>query len=68
MRILLAIVAAFVVAVVVFIGAFAGCAGIAWVFIFGDNPWPTWSNAALLILPAIAAAATAWKTFSAFRR
>jgi hypothetical protein len=66
MRLLLAIAAALVAAIVTFIGAFAICAGAAWIFIFGDDPWPEWSNAALLILPAIAAVVATWRTFRNF--
>ena len=63
-----AIAAALAAAVATFIGAFAACAGVAWVFIFGDNPWPDWSNAVLLILPAIAAIAASRGTFRRFTR
>jgi hypothetical protein len=55
MRLLLAIVAAAVAAIVAFVTLFAACAGMAWIFLFGDNPWPSWSGAALIVPPAAGA-------------
>jgi uncharacterized membrane protein HdeD (DUF308 family) len=68
MRTLIALLAATLAAIIVFVGAFAGCAGVAWIFVFGDNPWPSWSSAILLILPAIAGVAAAWVTFRSVLR
>ena len=55
MRILIAIVAATIGGIAMFIGLFAACAGFAWIFVFGDNPWPGWSGAALILIPAAGA-------------
>ena len=55
MRILIAIVAAIIGGIAMFIGLFAACAGFAWIFVFGDNPWPSWSSAALILIPAAGA-------------
>ncbi len=55
MRILIAIVAATIGGIAMFIGLFAACAGFAWMFVFGDNPWPNWSSAALILIPAAGA-------------
>ena len=68
MRLVLAVIAALAVAVAVFIAVFAGSAGLAWIFLFGDNQWPEWSSAALLIIPAIAAAISGWRAFTSVRR
>jgi hypothetical protein len=68
MRALVALLAATVAGIIVFVGAFAGCAGVAWIFVFGDNPWPSWSSAVLLTLPAIAAVAAGWATFRSVLR
>ena len=55
MRILIAIAAATIGGIAMFIGLFAACAGFAWIFVFGDNPWPSWSGAALILIPAAGA-------------
>ena len=55
MRVLVATIAAIVCWIVMFIGLFAGCAGVAWIFVFGDNPWPAWSNTVLILVPAAGA-------------
>jgi hypothetical protein len=55
MRLFIAIVAAIVVWVAMFVGLVAGCAGVAWIFVFGDNPWPAWSGTVLMLIPAAGA-------------
>jgi hypothetical protein len=55
MRIFIAILAAAIGGIAMFIGLFAACAGFAWIFVFGDNPWPSWSSAALILIPAAGA-------------
>ena len=65
MRLLLAIVAALVAAILAFMTFFAACAGMAWVFVFGDNPWPSWSGAALILPPAAGALFIGYLVFRA---
>jgi apolipoprotein N-acyltransferase len=55
MRLLLAATAALIVWIAIFVGLFAASAGIAWIFLFGDDPWPDWSNIVLILLPALGA-------------
>ena len=55
MRALIAILAATIGGIAMFIGLFAACAGFAWIFVFGDNPWPSWSSAVLILIPAAGA-------------
>ena len=55
MRTLIAILAAIIGGIAMFIGLFAACAGFAWIFVFGDNPWPSWSSAVLILIPAAGA-------------
>ena len=55
MRILIAILAATIGGIAMFISLFAACAGFAWIFVFGDNPWPSWSSAVLILIPAAGA-------------
>ena len=52
MRLIVASVAAVLGGIAMFLGLFAGFAAAAWIFVFGDNPWPTWSGAVLILLPA----------------
>lgn len=63
MRILLAIIAAAIAAIVAFMALFAACAGFAWIFVFGDNPWPSWSGVALIVPPAAGALVIAYLVF-----
>lgn len=55
MRLLLAILSAIASATGVFICLFAACAGVAWIYLFGDDPWPSWSWVVLIVPPAVAA-------------
>ena len=55
MRTLIAILAAIIGGIAMFMGLFAACAGFAWIFVFGDNPWPSWSSAVLILIPAAGA-------------
>jgi hypothetical protein len=65
MRILIAIIAATIGGFAMFIGLFAACAGFAWIFVFGDNPWPNWSGAVLILVPAAGALIGAVSVFRA---
>ena len=65
MRILIAIIAATIGGIAMFIGLFAACAGFAWIFVFGDNPWPVWSDAVLILVPAAGALIGAVSLFRA---
>ena len=53
------------------VGAVAVLAGFAWIFVFGDDPWPAWSDAAImtvaLIFAATAGIATARSIWHATR-
>ena len=44
------------------VGAVAVLAGVAWIFVFGDNPWPEWSNAAIMTIALIFAAIAGFGT------
>ena len=55
MRALIAILAATIGGIAMFIGLFAACAGFAWIFVFGDNSRPSWSSAVLILIPAAGA-------------
>jgi hypothetical protein len=65
MRLPLAIVVAFVGGIAIFIGLFAASAGFAWIFVFGDNPWPSWSGVVLILIPAAGAIIGAFRLFRA---
>ena len=30
-----------------------GAAGVAWIFVFGDDPWPRWGEAAIVIFACV---------------
>ena len=59
MRRLIALIAAAAVGIAAFLGFAAGMAGVAWIFLFGDDPWPWWSSAVIFVPAAIIALATA---------
>jgi len=59
MRRLLALLSAAAFAVAAFIGLSAGMAGVAWIFLFGDDPWPWWSSAVIFVPAALVALVTA---------
>jgi len=52
----LVIVGGLIMAFAALIGTVAVLAGVAWIFIFGDDPWPEWSNAAIMTIALIVAA------------
>jgi hypothetical protein len=52
-RILLTILAAMIGCWVGFMVVGGGTAGIAWIFLFGDDPWPRWSE---IVIPLVALA------------
>jgi membrane protein YdbS with pleckstrin-like domain len=68
MRLALAVLGAAAVAVAMFIGLFAAAAGFAWIYLFGDDPWPDWSGAVLLLVPAVVSLISAIKVFQALMR
>jgi hypothetical protein len=40
-------------------------AGVAWIFLFGDDPWPWWSSAVIFVpsgIIALSAAASLYRT------
>jgi hypothetical protein len=47
-RLLFGIAAALCVGFLVAAGTIVFGAGMFWLFVFGDDPWPSWSDAALL--------------------
>ena len=59
MRRLIALVAAAAIGIPAFLGFAAGMAGVAWIFLFGDDPWPWWSSAVIFVPAGIIALATA---------
>lgn len=38
-----------------------GAAGIAWLFLFGDNPWPGWAEPVILAIGVLGALIFAWR-------
>jgi len=52
-RIALTVVAALIGGWAGLIAVGGGAAGIAWIFLFGDDPWPRWSE---IVIPLVAAA------------
>ena len=57
LRLFLAVAIGAVIAAPVAIGVGAGLAGMLWIFVFGDNPWPTWVDPAFMTLLTIFALA-----------
>ena len=53
MRIVLTILAALIGGYAGLIVVGGGAAGIAWLYLFGDNPWPRWSE---IVIPLVALA------------
>jgi len=53
------------------LGAVAALAGVAWIFIFGDDPWPEWSNEAIMTIALICAVfvgiSTGWSIWRSTR-
>ncbi len=52
-----------------------GAAGVAWIFLFGDDPWPKWGEALIVILAAAGAVGgavmgglAAWRSTDGNRR
>jgi len=69
-RILLTVLAAMIGGYAGLIIVGGGAAGVAWIFLFGDDPWPRWSEIAIPLVAlagAIAGAASfglaAWRAF-----
>jgi hypothetical protein len=70
MRRLIALITAAAIAVAAFLVFAAGMAGVAWIFLFGDDPWPWWSSAVIFVpagLVALAAAASLYRSIMAWR-
>jgi hypothetical protein len=70
MRRLLAVIAAAAVGIPIFLGCAAGMAGVAWILLFGDDPWPWWSSAVIFVpagIIALAAAVSLYRTIMTWR-
>ena len=52
-RIVLTVLAAMIGGYAGLIAIGGGAAGIAWIFLFGDDPWPRWSE---IVIPLVALA------------
>ncbi|HVF38190.1 MAG TPA: hypothetical protein VNA29_09655 [Sphingomicrobium sp.] len=57
LRLLLSAIAGFVAAWVALLGIVGAAAGVAWIFLFGDEPWPRWGEWLILGLGIIGAIA-----------
>ena len=57
LRILLTALAAAIGGWAGLIAVGGGAAGIAWIFLFGDDPWPAWSEPVIMVI-ALAGALT----------
>lgn len=55
-RVIMVILAACIGAYAGLIVIGGGAAGIAWIFLFGDDPWPRWSEIVILLVALIGAA------------
>jgi len=53
LRILLTAIASAIGAYVGLLAIGGGAAGFAWIFLFGDDPWPRWSE---IVIPVVALA------------
>ena len=70
MRRLVALIAAAAIGIAAFLVFAAGMAGVAWIFLFGDDPWPWWSSAVIFVpggIVALAAAASLYRSIMAWR-
>ena len=75
LRILLTIVAAAFGGWAGLIAIGGGAAGIAWIFLFGDDPWPAWSDPVIMSIAlagaiggAIVLGRAAWQASGNFSR
>ena len=59
-RIVLTALAAMIGGYVGMIVVGGGAAGFAWIFLFGDDPWPRWSEIVIPLVALVGAAAGAW--------
>jgi fatty acid desaturase len=59
-RILLTCLAALIGGWAGLIAIGGGAAGIAWIFLFGDDPWPKWSEIAIPLVALAGSLAAAW--------
>ena len=69
LRYLIALLAAGLGFIVGVVGCGALAAGTGWIFLFGDDPWPSWSDAAIVAAALIGGAVVgtvvglrAWRT------
>lgn len=74
LRIVLTILAALVGGYVGLIVVGGGAAGIAWLYLFGDDPWPRWSEIAIPLVAlagsvagAVALGLATWRSTGKYR-
>lgn len=58
-----AIIAGVAFGIAAFLGLFAVCAGVAWLYLFGDDPWPEWSWVVLVLPPLLGAGVAGYGLF-----
>jgi len=59
-RIVLTVLAAMIGGYAGLIAIGGGAAGIAWIFLFGDDPWPRWSEIVIPLVALAGSLAGAW--------